>query len=274
MQDDFAIERLDLRDVPANVALSQRVGWKDVESEWRVLHEAGEARGVRKEGQIVAQGVLGSYGSAATLAKMVVAPELQGRGLGARLLDGFILAADAAGTPIGLCATDQGRPLYASRGFEVSGELMIMVGTPHLGPVSGSVVALGSAEPLVACDRRFSGCDRQRMLRARFRESSVRLQLGDEPSAVALASPQGQGSLVGPIIAESEDAAQQLAAALFAAAPGPVRIDVPIQHAAFRRWLVERGLREMSVRVEMVRGRARSPWQVAQRYALCTQAWG
>jgi len=80
--------------------------------------------------------------------------------------------------------------------------------------------------------------------------------------------------LVGPILAESADGARRLAAAVLAGAERPVRIDVPLEHADFRRWLVELGLREVSRRVEMTRGCARSPWQVPERFALATQAWG
>jgi GNAT superfamily N-acetyltransferase len=269
------IERLHPGDVPENVALSRAVGWKDVESEWRVLHQAGDVRGVRLAGRLAAQGVLGDFGAAASLAKMVVAPELQQRGLGARLLDALLAMADDKQQPVGLCATDQGQPLYERRGFAVSGELSILVGEPASGMLHpGSVVSLDDAQPVVACDRRFSGCDRGRMLRARFNESSLRFALSGARHGVALASQQGDMLLIGPILAETEDDARQLAAAVFATAPGPVRIDVPFEHAGFRRWLVELGLREASRRVEMVRGARRSPWQVPERFALSTQAWG
>jgi GNAT superfamily N-acetyltransferase len=269
------IERLVPADVPENVALSRSVGWKDVESEWRVLHEAAEVRGARHGGRLVAQGVLGDYGVAATLAKMIVAPELQRRGLGARMLDDFLALASARGLPVGLCATDQGRPLYTSRQFEVTDELMILVGTPSLGTVEGdAAVVLLDAEPAIDLDRRFCGCDRSRMLRARFREASVRYRLAGAEPGFALASAQGDHTLVGPILAETEQAARSLAHAVFAQAPGTVRIDVPIQHMAFRRWLGELGLREHAPRVEMARGVGRMPWQVSQRFALATQAWG
>lgn len=272
---EATIERLANADVPQNVALSQSVGWKDVEAEWRVLHAAAEVRGVRQGGRLVAQGALGDYGSAASLAKMVVAEELRGRRIGARLLDGFLADADARGIPVGLCATEQGRPLYASRGFEVSGELMILVGTVATAGTTpdGSVVPLADVTQAIELDRAFSGCDRSRMLRARFAEASVRLRLAGG-RGFALATQQGEGTLVGPILAESTAAAQQLAAALLGEISGPVRVDVPLEHADFRAWLVRLGLREMSLRVEMTRGAARSPWQVPQRFALSTQAWG
>lgn len=270
----FDIEHLTPTDVPANVELSRSVGWKDVESEWRVLHDAGDVRGMRHGGHVVAQGVLGDYGSATTLAKMVVASDWQRRGLGARLLDGFLAQADARGVPVGLCATDLGRPLYESRKFQVSGELVILTGTPHLGIVDrDSVVPLVDASVAVELDRRFSDCDRGRMVRARFGEASHKLGLGAGGQGFGLATPQGDGTLVGPIVAETEEGARALARGLLSAG-GPVRIDVPVEHGAFRQWLRAHGLREQAVRVEMARGAQRMPWQVSQRFALATQAWG
>jgi predicted N-acetyltransferase YhbS len=271
----LAIERLTPSDVPRNVALSRSVGWKDEESEWRVLHAAAEVRGVRQAGRLVAQGALGEYGSAASLAKMVVAAELQRQGVGARLLDGFLAQADARGLAVGLCATEQGRPLYESRQFSVCGELMIVVGTPELGRERGrAVVPLSDAEPAVELDRELSGCDRSAMVRARFRESIAGLQLDGEQRGFGLVTAQGEHGFVGPILATTEAGARELALGLFAAAAGPVRIDVPVEQAAFRAWLAQLGLREVSQRVEMARGAPRMPWQVAQRFALATQAWG
>jgi len=268
-------ERLLPSDAAQNVALSRSVGWKDEESEWRVLHEAADVRGVRRDDGLLVQGALGHYGTCMTLAKMVVAPDQHRRGWGARLLDEFMAEADARGLPVGLVATEQGRPLYASRQFEVTGTLRILVGVPELGTEGGgAVVPLVDAESAVQLDRRFSGCDRSRMLRARCREASAKFRLSDGESGFGFASAQGEGSLVGPILAETEEGARELARALLVAATGPVRIDVPSEHVGFRRWLVSLGLEEKAERVEMGRGAQRLPWQVAQRFALATQAWG
>jgi hypothetical protein len=80
--------------------------------------------------------------------------------------------------------------------------------------------------------------------------------------------------LVGPIVAPTEQAARQLALVLLRTAAGPVRIDVPVEHVAFRSWLLTLGLEERARRVEMARGSQRLPWPVPQRFALATQAWG
>lgn len=272
---DLAIERLGAADVPQNVALSRSVGWKDVEGEWRVLHEGAEVRGVRHDGRVMVQGALGDYGNSATLAKMIVHQGWQRRGWGARLLDGFLAQADARGIPVGLCATELGRPLYATRQFEVTDSLVILTGTPDLGTANGgSAVPLLDVERAVELDARFCGCDRSRMLRARFREASCRVWLGEGESGFGLSSVQGEGNLVGPILAETEAGARQLALGLLAAAKGPVRIDVPSQHVGFRSFLRSLGLTEQAERVEMARGAKRMPWQVGQRFALASQAWG
>jgi GNAT superfamily N-acetyltransferase len=268
------LEDLEERDAPQNVALSRSVGWQDVESEWRVLYRAARVRGARGDGQLVAQAALGDYGSGLTLAKMVVASQLQGRGLGGRLLDSFLEIADARGAPIGLCATEQGRPLYVSRGFAVSGEIAVHVGTlREEARVPESVRPLADVERAVELDARLLGCDRRRMLRARSAEANAKLELARE-SGFALALFQGEHTVVGPIVTESEEGARALLLGVAATLGGTLRVDVPLEHVKFRRWLAEAGLFERARRVEMARGARRMPWQVAPRYALSSQAWG
>lgn len=257
-----------------NVALSRRVGWKDVESEWRVLHRAGRVFGVRHEGSVVAQGARGDYGNCFTVAKMVVDPSYQRRGLGRRVLDAVLAEADARGVPQGLVATEQGRPLYQARGFEPCGEIVVLFGELRVGAHLESAAAeLARAERAVDLDARFTGCDRGRMLRARFVEATVRLELTTQ-AGFALAVEHGDHAVVGPVMAQSDEGARALLSAVGAAVGGKLRVDVPVERAELRRWLVERGLAEVGVRAEMVRGASRLPWQVPGRFALASQAWG
>lgn len=269
----LSLEDLHEADAPQNVALSRSVGWKDVESEWRVLHRAAHVRGVRHEGHVIAQGALGDYGSCASLAKMVVAKHHQGQGLGGRLLDAFLEEARARRIAVGLCATEQGRPLYASRGFQASGEIAVLFGAVSGPSAPASVVTLLDAERAVELDARFSGCDRSRMVRARAAEASTRLELTTE-AGFALATDQGDHTLVGPILAESEAGARALLLGVAAAVGGKLRVDVPLPQAGFRSWLAERGLSDMGHRVEMAHSAPRMPWQAPERFALASQAWG
>lgn len=269
------IDLLSAKDVPDDVALSRSVGWPDTEADWRVLHAGAHVLGIRSERGLVAHGALGDYGVAATLAKMVVAPDQQRRGLGAQLLDALLARADQRGVSVGLVATELGRPLYSSRGFREAGQIAIFTGTVAAGTELGSAgVASLDAATAIELDRRFTGCDRSRMLAARLRESRAGFRLSGSAAGFGMLTEQEPFSVVGPIVAESEPQARALARALFASARGPFRIDVPLEQATFRAWLAEIGLREQAVRSEMARGAERMPWQCSERYALATQAWG
>jgi hypothetical protein len=115
------------------------------------------------------------------------------------------------------------------------------------------------------------------MLRARFREAiamSASMQGEGKLGGYALATAQGATALIGPVIAASEGDARALTAALIRTSPGPARIDVPAEQHGFRQWLGRIGFREQSARLEMARGAPRLPWQVPQRFALASQAWG
>jgi predicted N-acetyltransferase YhbS len=261
-----------------NVALSRSVGWQDTESDWRVLHEAATVFGVRRAGRLVGQVALGAYGAVGTVAKMVVAPEVQGQRIGGRLMDALLGEAEGRAIPVlGLVATDAGRPVYERRGFVASGETVVLVGTPAQLPVSAAAVPLADAAAAAEVEARWMRCSRATLLGARFREAIATSALvgpGGGARAFAMATAQGPGALIGPIIAETEDEARLLIASLFQAAPGPARVDVPAEHAGFRAWLQQIGLREEVRRAEMARGASRLPWQVPQRFALASQAWG
>lgn len=268
---ELAVETLSLQDLPQNVALSNSVGWPDTEAEWVVIYQAAVVLGVRHEGALIAQGALGLFEGAGSIAKMVVAPSAQRQGLGARVLDGLLVeAARRSLARVGLVSTPAGRRLYESRGFTPAGDIAILMGTPALaGEPSGSD-SIADVERVCAIERHLTGSARTAMLAGRLRDSSA--------SAIcdhgfALATSQPQGSRIGPIFAEGEETARQLTRDLLLRLQGPVRFDVPGEKQAFRAWLQGIGLVEKGVHLEMSRGGA-LPWQVPARFGLATQAWG
>jgi len=268
---ELVVQALTLADIARNVALSRSVGWPDTESEWAVIHQAARVLGVEREGELIGQGALGLFEGCASIAKMVVAPGAQRRGIGAKILDALLADAKRRSLlRVGLVATPLGRPLYESRGFEPVAEVVIFAGTPLLnGEPSGSA-SVADAEPLLALERRFTGSARTVVLRGRLQAASASAICAN---GFALATPQPMGSRVGPIFADCEETARLLSKDLFLRLGGPVRLDVPGEQRAFRAWLSELGLVEKGVHLEMSRGGA-LPWQVPQRFAQATQAWG
>ncbi|HYQ45881.1 MAG TPA: GNAT family N-acetyltransferase [Polyangiaceae bacterium] len=268
---EFAVEPLSSQDLPHNVALSNSVGWPDTESEWAVIYQAALVLGVRRAGELIAQGALGLFEGAGSIAKMVVAPSAQRHGLGARVLDELLLEAERRSLHrVGLVATPAGRRLYESRGFTPEGDIAILIGTPTLAFESSGSAAIADVEQLRAIERRLTGSARSAVLAGRLRDASASAICD---GGFALATSQPNGSRIGPIFAEGEETARRLTQDLLLRLTGPVRFDVPGEQRAFRDWLQGLGLVEKGVHLEMSRG-GRLPWQVPQRFCLATQAWG
>jgi predicted N-acetyltransferase YhbS len=273
------VERLTQREIPLNVALARAVGWPDAELDWRVIHQAARVFGVRDGERLVAQGALSDYGGAGTIAKMIVAPDAQRRGLGGRILDGLLAIAQAEGIErLGLVATPQGQPLYERAGFRGLGQVQVWMGTPGLQPAHVEIQPLSDIDDALAFERRAMDCDRSVMLRARIAEASVALLARDHNGEVVgylLCTEQSEQGLVGPVLARTERVAQGLIRTLVATRGArPIRIDIPAELSSFRAFLAQLGLSEKGARTEMALGPVTLPWRVPQRYALAAQAWG
>jgi len=268
---ELVIERLSPSDIPSNLQLSQSVGWPDTEAEWRVIHEAALVLGARRAGQLIGQGALGLYEGAGSIAKMVVSPDTRRQGVGAAILDGLLTEAKSRSLPVvGLVATALGRPLYESRGFQPLGGVCILMGTPRCDEALTVARPVDDAERILAIERHFNGSARAAVLRGRLRDSNATALLA---GGFALATAHEMGARLGPVLADTEETARMLTMSIFRALGGPVRVDVPAERSEFRAWLQGLGLVEKGVNVEMARG-GKLPWNVPERFALATQAWG
>jgi hypothetical protein len=145
-----------------------------------------------------------------------------------------------------------------------------LMGTPRLDDTLTAAPPVSDAEQILALERRFNGSARTAVLRGRLRESSATALLA---GGFALATAHEFGARLGPVLADTEQTARTLTMSIFRAIGGPVRLDVPAEQTGFRAWLLELGLVEKGVNVEMSRGGALY-WGTPQRFALATQAWG
>lgn len=240
MARELSVEALGPESSERNVALSNAVGWPDTVPEWRVIHEAALVLGVKSELELVAQGALGLFEDAASIAKMVVAPNAQRQGLGAKVLDALLLEGERRSlSRVGLVATPAGRRLYERRGFTPVGDVAILLGTPTLSIESSGSASVASVEQLIALERRFTGAARTNVLRGRLADSCAS---AIDEHGFALATLQPNGARIGPIFADSEASARRLTQDLLLRLHGPVRFDVPGARRAFREWLQSLGL--------------------------------
>lgn len=264
-----------------SVALAREVGWPDTESDWVVMHEGAHVVGAWVDGALVGQGALGCYGTAGTIAKMIVRPTLHRMGVGGRILESLLAEAEIRSiSTLGLVATPMGRPLYARAGFTPVGDVVGMSGVatkPSLKDTAWQIDEGMNPDEVVRFDSHRLGCSRDGMLRARYREA-IAFSAIKSPDEVlcgyAMASAQGAHSVIGPVLADSEALARALVASVLQRVTGQVRIDVPGDQLEFLSWLGSLGFVEQKRRPEMARGCARLPWQVPARFALAAQAWG
>ena len=210
----------------------------------------------------------------ARLGLIVVAPDAQGRGIGRRLV-GHLLD-DAGPRSVKLLATEAGRPLYEKLGFKHLDASCQHQGTYAASPPPDPQVrAAGPADlPAIrALDAAAMGHDRTDILDALLGESAAKVVVdAGRVSGYALTRPFGRGTVVGPIVARSEENAIRLFDAL--ARPGFVRVDCPTDATVLRRHLTEHGLIPVDESPSMVRGDWPRPAGPLRIFALASHAFG
>jgi len=127
------------------------------------------------EGEIVGTAVATINGNAGWVGTVFVAPSARGRGLGGELTDTTIDALEGAGCrTLVLVATDEGRPIYERRGFELDTTYHFLeapgtnIGDRRLHPFRPE-----DLEPIAQLDKRATGEDREHLLRAFASETSA-----------------------------------------------------------------------------------------------------
>ena len=273
------VRPLTTRDLPACLSLSAARGWPREERKWRLLLGAGEGLGIdAPEGGLAGCVVLTTFGDrAAALGMMLVAPAHERRGLGRRIVEAALARAGARTTL--LHATAAGQPLYERTGFVAAGHVVKHVGPgrfPAAPPPDG--LELRPLEPddraaVHALDEAAFGAPRTKLL-------DLLLPACDRALVARRGGrPVGYGALwdnlgiatLGPIVAEDDDAALALAAALAAGERRTVRIDVPAHHAALRAWAVAAGITPLPDAPRMIHGPELGGRGV---HALAAQAFG
>jgi GNAT superfamily N-acetyltransferase len=217
----------------------------------------------------------------AMIAMMMTSPRLQTLGAGRWLLRRLLNA--CAGRDLRLNATRSAYRLYESAGFAPAGSVSQQQGIARPirlpEPPQGSVLRdfrRTDRDALVALDRAAFGADRSRILDAALPlcEGTV-LERGGQVVAAALCRRFGRGRVVGPVLAEDDEAAMALVAPLIARhAGGFLRVDTPVQDTVFAAMLAAGGLGVYDMVTPMTMGRPRPVVGPARTYALMSQALG
>ncbi|MEM8812571.1 MAG: GNAT family N-acetyltransferase [Pseudomonadota bacterium] len=265
-------------DIERIAELSAAVGWPHRRPDIDLLVQLGRGRTVCHPERRVMDGI-GLYwnfgDTIARLGMIIIAPELQGLGLGRRLVEALL--EDTGTRSLALLSTEAGRNLYASLGFSPVDAVRQHQGCYEDNSAEDSGVRDASAEDLhriAELDRQAFGIDRSFVLTALSSVGETMILEGDGTlTGYGMARRFGKGRVIGPLVASKEEDAIRLFRAL--ARPGFIRVDSPASAELLNRHLTTVGLTPAGAdSAVMVRGRWPSPIGGSRVFALSSHALG
>ncbi|MCA0964190.1 hypothetical protein [Salipiger bermudensis] len=217
----------------------------------------------------------------AMLGMMVTTPRLQAQGTGGRLLRRLIN--DLKGRDLRLSATREGYRLYEAAGFTPVGLVYQHQGMARAihppEPVAGVTVRPMRPDDLpaiAALDRHAYGAARTAILTALNEVSEVIVaERGGEIEGFAMMRTFGKGRVIGPLIAEQDGVAMQLAAHFILACEGEfLRLDTIVESERFEAFVSAAGLGVYDTVTDMRFGRLRRAKSGPMTYGLAMQSLG
>lgn len=269
-------------DLSAAHKLSRRMKWPHRREDWESLLRLGEGAVAEQDGKIVGTAMGWPYGpDAAYLGMVIVAPALQGHGIGRRVMEAMIERLGKRA--ILLNATPEGLPLYERLGFQPIGTIHQHQGAAFTVPITElgpnervRPMGRGDEAAIVELDSKALGLDRGALFAELLREKAQGVVLDRDGEAIGFALYRrfGRGYSVGPTIAPDERGAKALISHWLGSNAGMFsRLDVP-GDSGLHEWLDDLGLAGVSKVTTMVRGAAPVPAGPARNFSIVSQALG
>jgi len=216
------IRPLTVADLPACMRLKEAAGWNQTEADWRALLELEPAGcwGYEVDGLIAGSTSVVRYGDELAWIGMVLTlPEYRRRGIARALMQHALADCETRGVEcIKLDATDLGRPLYLSLGFEDERAIERWSGVAPSEPPGRIATEPGTLEAWAALDRRAFGADRRRLLERLGALPDCAASFSD--AGFALTRPGSEAPFLGPCVADSPEIAEDLIRGVLTRRPG------------------------------------------------------
>ncbi|MEV6875472.1 GNAT family N-acetyltransferase [Amycolatopsis sp. NPDC051128] len=250
-------------DLPACSDLAESRSWPREPAKWTLLCDVGRVFGVAApDGSgLAACAALVPFGSVASISMVLVAPRYERRGLG-RAITSQALAA-AGDRVVWLHASKYGRPLYESMGFVADGGCQGHVGT--FDDDGGPGASRGSLSDVFALDLAAHGVDRRPLLERLGTPYVVE-------GGFAFGTDIGHVTVIGPVVARSEEAAKALIRGVARSVTGEVRVDPDFRFPGLVGWVRERGLVPSAPAPRLVLHGRPLPGDPSMRFAPFTRA--
>jgi GNAT superfamily N-acetyltransferase len=216
----MAIRPLNKEDIDDCVALSTQAGWNQLANDWRRLLWLWPAQclGAELHDQIIATGTLATYasnvGPVGWIGMILVEEAHRGRGVGTAITRAVLNLADRMGVrQLGLDASDQGQPIYASLGFVASAQVNRWSGAAAIDEQRYWKREKPDWRRLANFDRCASGVDREALLRDFDADTEMLLACvggENEMRGYGILRPGRTAWHIGPLVAEDQSAASDI----------------------------------------------------------------
>ena len=275
------VRKMEPEDIPAGRELSRQQKWPHRAVDWEFLFRQGRGFVAELDGQVVGTTMIWPYGEdAANLGMVIVSPQMQGQGVGRRLME---TALDALGDrTIRLNSTEEGRPLYSKLGFLPTERIFQHQGLVDSVPLAElrpneRVRPVGRTDRAVVAelDRRSTGIDRSALISTILETArGVIFDSNNSPVGFAVLRRFGRGYSIGPTIAPDAQAAKALISHWLGLKAGKFcRVDVP-ESSGLSSWLEDLGLPRVGCVTTMMRGKPLVGASDTKVFSLINQALG
>ncbi|WP_395015039.1 GNAT family N-acetyltransferase [Dongia sp.] len=274
-QSGIRIDVFDAAHLPDAHRLTTALKWAHRLEDWAFLQATARGFGAwNTDNALVGAALWWPFGEKhGSVGMVVVSPDAQRAGIGRRLMAAIF--EDAGSRSLQLVSTTAGLALYQALGFVTIGEVEQHQGIARLAPGQsrGGIRPITEADfdTVAELDARQLGYPRPEILSRLMGIASGSVLLdGGRIAGFAFRRRFGAGSVIGPVVAETETEATALVQSVLPDAEF-ARLDIPVEHVALREWANERGLPAVSRGTVMLRGTLRRP---SRSFALISQAQG
>lgn len=275
------MRRMQPADLAAALKLTQAVQWSHRLEDWQFHYRLGRGWVASDDkGAMLGTATWWSYGERhGSVGLVLVDGSQQGKGIGRRLMDTII--DDAGSRSLQLTSTQAGLKLYKQCGFcevgmiEQRQTVLASAVTPLSADAAFRDVTAADLQMLCDLDAAAFGAPRHDLIQYLLTVSSgfVATREG-RPRGFVIKRQAGRGTLIGPVVADSESLAIALVAKALNSSTGFVRIDIPSHAERLARWLDAVGLVKVDTETAMRRGDAPETDTHMQTFALVSQALG
>jgi len=256
-------------DAERGAALSAKIGWNQVESDWRYMLTNGTGFGrTTADGKLVASAMALSYDGFAWVCMVLVAPDHRGLGMATDLMCRVLDDLAARGVMGGLDATPAGREVYKNLGFEdvyglkrLWAKRVAPLGENGGEKTRATIAPMADADidEVVAYDSVRFGANRRPLLnhlRGRAPACSFVARALGRVAGFVMARDGLVATQVGPVVAEDATTAIALVRHAVGAIAGAIVIDACDHQMSFVEWCKGVGFVVQRPYVRMLVGRS------------------